>query len=144
MSDERKRMTACIIDDDEIFVYGFKKLMQIKGIHADTLDFSNGKEAIDYLKDPFNTHTLPDVIFVDINMPVMDGWEFTCNYEEIKARLGKKIPVYAISSSIDIDDIIRAKNNSVIKDYILKPIDEAYMKDIFNSIDPGFGFQQIG
>ncbi len=140
MSEERKMVTACVIDDDEIFIYGFKKFMEIRGISAETLYFSNGQEAIDYLKNPFYANNLPDVIFVDINMPVMDGWEFTHNFEEIKSQMGKKISVYAISSSVDINDINRAKNNPVIEDYILKPISETYVEDIINSyqISPGF------
>ena len=140
MSEERKMVTACVIDDDEIFIYGFKKFMEIRGISAETIYFSNGQEAIDYLKNPFYANNLPDVIFVDINMPVMDGWEFTNNFEEIKSQMGKKISVYAISSSVDINDINRAKNNPVIEDYILKPISETYVEDIINSyqISPGF------
>ncbi|MEO7211356.1 response regulator [Mucilaginibacter sp.] len=140
MSVERKMVTACIIDDDDIFIYGFKKFMEIRGVSAEILNFSNGKEAIDYLKNPFYANNLPDIIFVDINMPVMDGWEFTQNFEEIKSHMGKKISVYFISSSVDINDISRAKNNPAIEDYILKPISESYVADIINShdISPGF------
>ncbi|MBD1366788.1 response regulator [Mucilaginibacter sp. ZT4R22] len=140
MSVERQNVTACIIDDDDIFIYGFKKFIEIRGVFAEILHFSNGQEAIDYLKNPFYADNLPDIIFVDINMPVMDGWEFTRKFEEIKSRMGKKICVYAISSSVDINDINRAKNNPVIEDYILKPISETYIADIINScqISPGF------
>jgi CheY-like chemotaxis protein len=137
---ERQMVTACIIDDDDIFIYGFKKFIEIKGVFAHILHFSNGKEAIDYLKDPSYAGSLPDVIFVDINMPVMDGWEFTQNFEEIKSLIGKKISVYAISSSVDIKDINRAKNNPVIKDYILKPISESHVAEIINSYQPRPGF----
>ncbi|OOQ57006.1 response regulator [Mucilaginibacter pedocola] len=137
MSAERKMVTACIIDDDDIFIYGFKKFMEIKGVFAEILNFSNGQEAIDYLKDPSYADKLPDVIFVDINMPVMDGWEFTHNFEELKSQMGKKVSLYAISSSVDVNDINRAKKNPVIEDYILKPISETYIADIINSYQPG-------
>ena len=139
MSVERQMVTACIIDDDDIFIYGFKKFIEIKGVFAEILDFRNGKEAIDYLTNPHYAGNLPDLIFVDINMPVMDGWEFASNFEEIKSRIGKKISLYAISSSVDIHDINRAKNNPIITDYILKPISESYLAEIINSyqISPG-------
>lgn len=143
MSAERQNVTACIIDDDDIFIYGFKKFMELKGIFADILNFSNGQEAIDYLANPEYATSLPDVIFVDINMPVMDGWEFMKTFEEIKSRMGKKISVYAISSSVDINDINRAKNNPVIKDYILKPISETYIADIINSYQPSSGLRRL-
>nr|WP_294941380.1 response regulator [uncultured Mucilaginibacter sp.] len=136
MSAERQMVTACIIDDDEIFIYGFKKFIEIRGVFAEILDFSNGREAIDYLTNPNYSNNLPDLIFVDINMPVMDGWEFTRNFGEIKSHIGKEISVYAISSSVDIHDINRAKNNPVITDYILKPISETHIADIINSYEP--------
>jgi len=136
-------VTACIIDDDEIFIYGFKKFIEIRGVFAEILDFSNGQQAIDYLLNPFHADNLPDLIFVDINMPVMDGWEFMEAFEEIKSQMGKKISVYAVSSSVDINDINRAKNNPVIEDYILKPISESNVADIINSYQPMLGMRNM-
>ena len=66
MNTENKNVTAGIVDDDKIFTYGFKKLIAIKGLFDEMLNFSNGKEAIDFLKDPQNALRLPDVLFVDI------------------------------------------------------------------------------
>lgn len=135
MSAERKIVTACIIDDDSIFIYGFKKFMELKGIFAEMCDFNNGQQALNFFKDPANEDNLPDILFVDINMPVMDGWDFIKNFEAIYPQLGKKISIYAISSSVDLNDIKRAKNNPLITDYILKPIDNAYITQIFTSYD---------
>ncbi|MBD1383936.1 response regulator [Mucilaginibacter rigui] len=134
MNTENKSVTAGIVDDDEIFTYGFKKITAIKGLFDEILNFSNGKEAIDFLKDPQNKQRLPDVLFVDINMPVMNGWEFNKAFEEIKSQLGKNITLYNISSSIDLEDIKRAKSNPIIADYLLKPIDEQYLAEIFRSL----------
>jgi len=134
MNTENKSVTAGIVDDDEIFTYGFKKITAIKGLFDEILNFSNGKEAIDFLKDPQNEQRLPDVLFVDINMPVMNGWEFNEAFEEIKSQLGKNITLYNISSSIDLEDIKRAKSNPIITDYLLKPIDEQYLAEISRSL----------
>ncbi|MFA6249395.1 MAG: response regulator [Mucilaginibacter sp.] len=134
MNTENKNVTAGIVDDDEIFTYGFKKITAIKGLFDEILNFSNGKEAIDFLKDPQNEQRLPDVLFVDINMPVMNGWEFNKAFEEIKSQLGKNITLYNISSSIDLEDIKRAKSNPIITDYLLKPIDEQYLAEISRSL----------
>jgi CheY-like chemotaxis protein len=134
MITENKNVTAGIVDDDEIFTYGFKKLTTKKGLFNEILHFRNGKEAIDFLKDPQNGQLLPDVLFVDINMPVMNGWEFNDAFEEIKSQLGKNITLYNISSSVDLDDIKRAKSNPIIADYLLKPIDEDYLADIARSL----------
>jgi CheY-like chemotaxis protein len=138
MNTENKNVTAGIVDNDEIFTYGFKKLITKKGLFDDILNFSNGKEAIDFLKDPQNAHRLPDILFIDINMPVMNGWEFNDAFEEIRSQLGKKITLYNISSSIDLEDINRAKSNPLIADYLLKPIDEVYLAEIARSFqNPG-------
>jgi YesN/AraC family two-component response regulator len=134
MNTQNKIVIAGLVDDDEIFTYGFKKITIIKGLFHQILSFSNGREAIDYLKDPKNSHHLPDVLFVDINMPVMNGWEFIDAFEEIKSQLGKNITIYNISSSIYLKDINRAKDNPLIADYLLKPIDEAHLKNIFDSL----------
>lgn len=133
MITENKIVTAGLVDDDEIFTYGFKKLTVLKGLFDQILNFSNGKEAIDYLLNPQNRNNLPDVLFVDINMPVMNGWEFNDAFEEIKSQLGKNITIYNISSSVDLADIRRAKNNPMIADYLLKPIDEVYLAEIARS-----------
>lgn len=134
MNSELQFVTAAIVDDDKIFTYGFKKLTGIKGLFDEILDFCNGKEAIDYLKDPTNSTRLPDVLFVDINMPIMDGWEFNDAFGEIKSLLPKNITVYNISSSIDIEDINRAKKNPLVADYLLKPLNEIYLTEIYHKL----------
>src|SRR5476651_629742 len=114
--------TVCVIDDDRIYIYGLKKLISIKQLSPNLMEFYNGQEAIDFLVNPENLNELPDIIFLDINMPVMDGWGFMENFVKIKHQLGKKITIYMVSSSINDDDISRAKNISDISDYVIKPI----------------------
>ena len=135
MNSEARAVTACVIDDDRIFTFGITKLMEITGLFSPTMQFINGQEAINFLSDPENGDNLPDVIFVDINMPVMNGWEFTRSFEEIKPRLGKNIPVYMVSSSVDLNDIQRAKSIPTLKDYIMKPINTTHLTNIFNSLN---------
>ncbi|WP_448702587.1 response regulator [Mucilaginibacter sp. AW1-3] len=124
--------TVCVIDDDKIYVYGIKKLISIKQLSHNLIEFPNGKEAIDFLADPGNQAALPDIIFLDINMPVMDGWDFMDNFVKIKPHLGKKITVYMVSSSINDDDINRAKNISDITDYVVKPVSPNKLIELFN------------
>jgi CheY-like chemotaxis protein len=130
---ERKVQTACIIDDDQIYVFSFKRLLNIKNICPQLIDFQNGQDAIDFLSNPDNTEQLPDVIFLDINMPVMDGWDFIEAFGEIKSRLGKEITIYMVSSSINISDITRAKSNSSITDYLIKPISESVLTSLLGA-----------
>ncbi|WP_460681366.1 response regulator [Mucilaginibacter koreensis] len=125
--------TACIIDDDQIYVFGFKRLLSIKKICPQLIDFQNGQDAIDFLTNPANADQLPDVIFLDINMPVMDGWDFIEAFGEIKSQLGKEITIYMVSSSINTSDITRAKSNASITDYIIKPLSETVLVSLLGS-----------
>jgi CheY-like chemotaxis protein len=131
---EKYSVNACIIDNNPVYVYGFKKIISLKGLSKHITHFNNGNEAIVYLKDPLNANNLPDVIFLDVRMPVMDGWEFMKEFAEIKPQLGKKIAIYMISSSSDASDIDRAKKIPDVADYIFKPVEVNRLKEIFNNL----------
>src|ERR1700712_5343978 len=123
--------TVCVVDDDEIYVYGIKKLINLKQLCPNLLEFRNGKDAIEFLMNPENNDKLPDVIFLDITMPIMDGWDFMENYAKIKPQLSKKITVYMVSSSINDEDIKRAKTISDISDYVVKPVTYDKLLELF-------------
>ena len=83
----------------------------------------NGKEALNTLKSTIGEiDLLPDIILLDINMPVMDGWEFMEEIKMIKSKISKKIIIYIVSSSIAIEDKNKSKTFADIIGYIPKPI----------------------
>jgi len=126
---------ACIIDDDKIYVNLVKKIIEIKKLSENLLIYKNGKEALDYFKEIMENATdenkLPDIIFLDLNMPVMDGWEFLNEFIKIKNSLNKKITLYVVSSSIDPRDLERAKSFNLVTDYLIKPIELKKFEKIF-------------
>ena len=75
---------------------------------------------------------LPDIIFLDLNMPVMDGWEFLNEFLKIKNNLNKKITLYVVSSSIDPRDLERVKSFNMVTDYLIKPIELKKFEKIFD------------
>ncbi|MEO8517398.1 MAG: response regulator, partial [Flavobacterium sp.] len=85
--------------------------------------FSNGLEALRFLEDAqFDKKKLPDLILLDLFMPVMDGWGFLDEYLLLQAKLAKKIPIYIVSSSIDPYDIQKFKSIKSVTDFIVKPM----------------------
>lgn len=114
---------ACIIDDDQVYVFGLKKLIEISDLCKNVLVFANGEEALKYLSPIVkNSDKLPDVILLDINMPVMDGWEFMEEFVKLKPKLAKDITIYIVSSSVQEADIDKVKAYSEVSGYIVKPI----------------------
>jgi CheY-like chemotaxis protein len=92
-----------IIDDDPITVFGIKKMLGFVVQCDEITTYENGKLAIDQIKDTLaNKKLLPEVIFLDINMPIMDGWQFL--EEFISLNIPNKIRVNIVTSSIDAVD----------------------------------------
>jgi CheY-like chemotaxis protein len=113
--------TVCIVDDDPIYVFTTKQKLQVGKFCNNILIYNNGKEAFEALKALIeNNNTLPDVILLDLNMPVWDGWDFLDEFQTIKAN--KKIAIYIVSSSDNPDDIARSKSYHIVNDFIIKPI----------------------
>lgn len=125
---------ACIIDDDNLYVNLLKKIITNRKLCDDLLVFNDGKQSIDYfeaLLQNFNEEKIPDIIFIDLNMPIMDGWEFIERFTKIENKFKKEITLYIVSSSIDPADISRAKSLSNIKDFLIKPTHIRDLENIF-------------
>lgn len=126
---------GCIIDDDNMYINLLKKIIELKKLCKNLLIFGNGKEALDYFKAlvPNLKEKMPEIIFLDINMPVMDGWEFLEEFVKIENTLKSKITIYMVSSSIDPKDYEKAKSFSSVTDYLIKPIEISKVEEIFTS-----------
>lgn len=125
--------TACIIDDDNIFIYGLKRMMQVAKFCDSIMIYRDGQEALDSLKAIIsNKEKLPDVILLDLNMPILDGWQFLDEFVQIE--LDKKIIIYIVSSSVDPADVLRAQEYSAVTNYILKPVSMEVLQEIFQDI----------
>ncbi|TGK81424.1 response regulator [Leptospira noumeaensis] len=112
----------CVIDDDQIYQFTTKKIISNAGIKGEILVFSDAENALDFFHAEFqNKDRLPDIIFLDINMPLMDGWQFLDAFEKILPSFPKSIEVFLVSSSVDSADTDRAAKIPIISGYIFKP-----------------------
>lgn len=126
---------ACLIDDDNVYISLVRKIIEVRKLCQNLLVFKNGKEALYYfetLLSNFDEKDIPEIVFLDLNMPIMDGWEFLDEFTKIKNRFGKVITLYVVSSSINPADIERAKNFKTVKEYLVKPVTLKHLDTIFN------------
>ncbi len=118
-----KPINVFIVDDDKLFVFLTKKTINTTNLDTQIKEFGDGQDAIDHLKQiAGHPELLPDIILLDLSMPIMDGWEFLEEYKHLEPKMGKKIKLYIFSSSISPHDIERAKNISQVTDFIIKPL----------------------
>jgi len=130
-----KIKSTCIIDDDPIFVYGTKRIMKELNFSDNIIVYENGQDAIDGLtKMTENGEDLPPVIFLDLNMPIMNGWEFLEDFVKIPNHNREKVTVYIISSSVDPRDLERIKNYKVVNNYILKPLSPEDLNSVLEKV----------
>ncbi|WP_108804779.1 response regulator [Aquimarina sp. Aq107] len=117
--------SVCIIDDDNMYINLVSKIIELKKLSENVIVFKNGKEALDFFITSINddiNNRIPQVIFLDLNMPIMDGWEFLQEFDKIKDKIEESIDLYVVSSSIDSRDINKAKSIDLVSDYLTKPI----------------------
>jgi CheY-like chemotaxis protein len=134
MTNNSTPRTICLIDDDRIYQFTAKRMIELVNPNQKVLVFSNGKEALEYLEQSLlGALNLPDVILLDINMPVMNGWEFLQAYNNLKPSFSKDILIYMLSSSIDDKDRCQSQSFRYVTDYIEKPLNLTMMTDILNA-----------
>lgn len=131
----RKVNTLYLVDDDDIFQFLTRRIIEETKLVKEIKVFSNGLRALEFLKSVQDTpEALPEIILLDLSMPIMDGWDFLEEYIMLRPFLGKKISIYIVSSSIAPSDIRRAQSISEVTDYIIKPVTVEKFEEIVRSL----------
>ena len=126
---------AFIVDDDPIHQFGMKVLLQRIKFSNEVLIYQNGQEAIDALTQRMEKGLkLPSIIFLDLNMPIKDGWGFLDDFVEIPHQNREKIVIYVVSSSINPSDQEKAKKYAVVSNYIVKPISKDQLTNVLDDL----------
>lgn len=120
---------VCIIDDDIVYQFTARKYLEKINNVKDILIFSNGKEACEYFLSIDSPDLVPDYVFLDIRMPIMDGWNFIECFRKVNSEFTKDIIIYMVSSSPEPQDIERAKNINEIRDYLVKPLTRELLEE---------------
>lgn len=131
----RKVNTLYLVDDDDIFQFLTRRIIEETKLVKEIKVFSNGLRALEFLKSIQDIpEALPEIILLDLSMPIMDGWDFLEEYIMLRPFLGKKISIYIVSSSIAPSDIRRAQSISEVTDYIIKPVTVEKFEEIVRSL----------
>lgn len=118
-----------LIDDDSDTNFYNKIVLEREDASNEIIVFQNGKEALNFIKEE---NTKIDLIFLDINMPVMSGWQFLEHYEILEKEKQTAIIVIMLTSSANFDDKKRAESFRSVKKYINKPLNSKLIKEILS------------
>jgi CheY-like chemotaxis protein len=120
-----------LVDDDPISIFLTKKIIGDFDGSCEISDFADAGLALEHLKSNADCHSeQPNIIFIDLNMPVMDGWDFLDEYSLLQPRMTKPIAIYVTSASILSQDVQRAQSYTIVNDLLLKPISKEKIEAI--------------
>lgn len=121
-----------IIDDDVINNTLCSVLIRRVINNVDIKTFNMPEEGFDYIKNQDNFNENKTVLFLDINMPGWSGWVFLEHFEKLNKETKNKIKIYMLSSSVDPQDIERAKSHKNVVDFIIKPLTKNKVLEILS------------
>lgn len=130
-------LVSFIVIDDDPLNNTICRLTIKKAVGVlDVKTFTDPFEGLRYVSEEYPGSAesqAPTFLFLDINMPVMNGWEFLEKYEQLSSDIKDRIKLYILSSSVDDRDIERANNNSNIVSYLAKPITKEIIIGLVNA-----------
>ncbi|MDW3649554.1 MAG: response regulator [Bacteroidia bacterium] len=118
-----------IIDDDEINNFICVKNLKDSGFSDEASFCLRGKDGLEELKNA-SPEEIPDVIFLDINMPLMNAWEFLEEYNKLASGFNKEVKLFILSSSVYKRDIAKSSEYANVTDYIIKPLNKATLDKV--------------
>lgn len=126
-----------LIDDNKLDNLYNKRVIMKNEVAGDIIVKDSAQDALNYLvTNTDNAEELPNLIFLDINMPEMDGWGFIEEYKKMNKNLSKNIVIVMLSSSVNPDDKSRAMTYDVLCDYKSKPLTTEMLLEVVNDCLP--------
>ncbi|GAB3196741.1 CheY-like chemotaxis protein [Pontibacter aydingkolensis] len=114
-------MKTYSIDDDHISNFLTEKVLEEAEFSTEIQSFLSAEDALNFIKQDYEAN-VPDIIFLDLNMPMMNGWDFLDALAPYKDNLLGKCHVYILTSSLDTSDTARSKDYDLVSGFIHKPL----------------------
>ena len=123
--------SVMLVDDNDVDNYISQRMIELSKFADKVLVKNNGKSALEFLEaHQNNPDTLPDIIFLDISMPIVDGYVFLYEFEKYSETLKNKSKVVILTSSDNRQDIERMNDNEFVFKYVTKPLTEETLNEI--------------
>jgi len=127
--------TAMLIDDNEIDNLINEKMLEGTNFAERIYVYTSGKSALEYLQNLqrdkiLEEKLIPDVIFLDINMPLMDGFQFLDEFDKLEKVIAKKSKIVMLTTSINPSDRELSDNNKYVLSFINKPLTQDYLEEV--------------
>jgi CheY-like chemotaxis protein len=123
-----------IVDDDHVNNFICENIILKTGFSKNVTSFSNAEDSLIYLRKlQSESENPPDLIFLDINMPDINGWAYLEEFKKLKGSKTGEIPIIMLSSSIYKDDKSRSLSYDSVVDFVSKPISKTVLENISNS-----------
>jgi CheY-like chemotaxis protein len=122
-----------LIDDDNIVIYLTKLVINETLPDLDIVSFEHASEALEVLQELVeNNQKFPEYILLDINMPMIDGWDFLAAYEKFPCDKRAQCKLMMHSSSLDPAEEIKSRTHTCVADFVSKPINTENLSTIFS------------
>lgn len=121
-----------LIDDNKIDNFFHERVIRKNNAAKEVIAMESGQAAIDHIKAR-DAVLQPELIFLDINMPGMDGWEFIEHYKLLDNSLQKAMIVVMLTTSDNPDDIARARTQGILSDFKTKPLTKEMLSDVITT-----------
>ena len=119
-----------LVDDEQVFHWIADKFIENINHGLRSILLYNGMEALVYLSNSSNQ--VPDILFLDLNMPIANGWKFLDEFAALEGKLDKEMDIYILSSSIDPEDHKKAESYSYVRQFISKPLTQQTIEQVLS------------